>query len=130
MSTITLMRSSKVTMLCDKISVVINCSARRAREQSPITRRPCTWMDVPGAQTVLSHCGARLSTSPSPLPLVRRLRAGASGSRGRRLLDRGIDHHGVYRVTGTTETPLLPAWLALALLLAAATTAWWRKGRG
>ena len=33
-------------------------------------------------------------------------------------------------VTGTSEAALLPAWLALALLLAAATTAWWREGRG
>jgi hypothetical protein len=27
------------------------------------------------------------------------------------------------------ETPLLPAWLALALLLGAAVVAWWREGR-
>ena len=51
---------------------------------------------------------------------------------GRRAYGRGwlgIERNGAYRVLGTSETPLLPAWLALALLLAAATTAWWREGR-
>ncbi len=51
---------------------------------------------------------------------------------GRRAFGRGwlgVQRHGAYRVVGTTETPLLPAWLALALLLATATTAWWREGR-
>ena len=52
--------------------------------------------------------------------------------RGRRAYGRGwlgIERNGAFRVLGTSETPLLPAWLALALLLAAATTAWWREGR-
>ena len=51
---------------------------------------------------------------------------------GRRAYGRGwlgIERHGAYRVLGMNETPLLPAWLALALLLGAATTAWWREGR-
>lgn len=51
---------------------------------------------------------------------------------GRRAYGRGwlgIERNGAYRVLGTSETPLLPAWLALALLLAAAATAWWREGR-
>ncbi len=51
---------------------------------------------------------------------------------GRRAYGRGwlgIERHGAYRVLGMSETPLLPAWLALALLLGAATTAWWREGR-
>ena len=51
---------------------------------------------------------------------------------GRRAFGRGwlgIERNGAYRVLGMSETPLLPAWLALALLLAAATTAWWREGR-
>ena len=51
---------------------------------------------------------------------------------GRRAFGRGwlgIERHGAYRVLGSSETPLLPAWLALTLLLAAATTAWWREGR-
>ena len=52
---------------------------------------------------------------------------------GRRAFGRGwlgVERHGAYRVTGTSEASLLPAWLALTLLLAAATTAWWREGRG
>ena len=51
---------------------------------------------------------------------------------GRRAYGRGwlgIERHGAYRVLGMNETPLLPAWLALALLLGAATVAWWREGR-
>ena len=41
----------------------------------------------------------------------------------------GVERHGAYRVLGTSETPLLPAWLALALVLGAAAAAWWREGR-
>ena len=51
---------------------------------------------------------------------------------GRRAYGRGwlgIERHGAYRVLGMNETPLLPAWLALALLLGAATVAWWREGK-
>ena len=51
---------------------------------------------------------------------------------GRRAFGRGwlgIERHGAFRVTGMSETPLVPPWLALALLLGAATTAWWREGR-
>ncbi|MFL5337122.1 MAG: hypothetical protein ACJ8H8_29085 [Geminicoccaceae bacterium] len=51
---------------------------------------------------------------------------------GRRAYGRGwlgIERHGAYRVLGMNETPLLPAWLALALLLGAAVVAWWREGR-
>ena len=51
---------------------------------------------------------------------------------GRRAYGRGwlgIEHHGAYRVLGMNETPMLPAWLALALLLGAAIVAWWREGR-
>ena len=51
---------------------------------------------------------------------------------GRRAFGRGwlgIERHGAYRVLGMNETPLLPAWLALALLLGAAAAAWWREGR-
>ena len=51
---------------------------------------------------------------------------------GRRAYGRGwlgIERHGAYRVLGMNETPLLPAWLALALLLGTAVVAWWREGR-
>jgi hypothetical protein len=52
--------------------------------------------------------------------------------RGRRAFGRGwvgIERNEAYRVLGVNETPLLPAWLALGLLLGAATLAWWREGR-
>ena len=61
------------------------------------------------------------------VPELRRVEA------GRRAFGRGwlgIERHGAYRVLGMSETPLLPAWLALALLLGSATVAWWREGRG
>ena len=51
---------------------------------------------------------------------------------GRRAYGRGwlgIERHGAYRVLGMNETPMLPAWLALALLLGTAIVAWWREGR-
>jgi hypothetical protein len=51
---------------------------------------------------------------------------------GRRAFGRGwlgVEHKGAYRVLGLSEIPLLPAWLALLLLLGAATVAWWREGR-
>ena len=41
----------------------------------------------------------------------------------------GIERNGAYRVLGMTETALLPAWLALLLLLATAAMTWWREGR-
>ncbi|MDF1586738.1 hypothetical protein [Marinimicrococcus flavescens] len=41
----------------------------------------------------------------------------------------GLVENRAYTVTGATETALLPAWLALTLLLATAATAWWREGR-
>ncbi|MCS6879152.1 MAG: hypothetical protein N2038_06235 [Geminicoccaceae bacterium] len=42
----------------------------------------------------------------------------------------GLVANEAYTVTGVTRTALLPAWAALALLLAAAAGAWWREGRG
>jgi len=42
----------------------------------------------------------------------------------------GLERSGAYNVTGVQQTPLLPPWLALTLLLATATIAWWREGRG
>ena len=51
---------------------------------------------------------------------------------GRRAFGRGwlgIERNGAFRVLGMNETALLPAWLALLLLLTATATAWWREGR-
>jgi hypothetical protein len=41
----------------------------------------------------------------------------------------GIERNGAYRRLGMSETTLLPAWLALLLLLGTAALAWWREGR-
>jgi hypothetical protein len=41
----------------------------------------------------------------------------------------GLQRNDAFTVTGTTETPLLPAWAALTLLLATAAAAWWREGK-
>lgn len=41
----------------------------------------------------------------------------------------GIERNGAFRVLGMSETALLPAWLALMLLLGTAALAWWREGR-
>ena len=41
----------------------------------------------------------------------------------------GLRANGAFEVKGVLETPLLPPWLALALLLAAAAAMWWREGK-
>ena len=41
----------------------------------------------------------------------------------------GLKKNGQYRVTGSTATPLWPAWAALALLLLTAMWAWRREGK-
>jgi hypothetical protein len=41
----------------------------------------------------------------------------------------GLRRNGDHTVTGISAIPLLPAWLALALVLAAALMAWRREGR-
>ena len=41
----------------------------------------------------------------------------------------GLRRNGDHTVTGISAIPLLPAWLALALVLGAALMAWRREGR-
>jgi hypothetical protein len=41
----------------------------------------------------------------------------------------GLRRNGDHTVTGISALPLLPAWLALALVLGAAVMAWRREGR-
>ncbi len=41
----------------------------------------------------------------------------------------GFRRNHAHVVTGISETPLLPPWLALLILLAAVSLAWWREGR-
>jgi len=42
----------------------------------------------------------------------------------------GLERNRAYTVESLSQTPLLPAWLAALLLIAAAAVAWWREGRG
>jgi len=60
------------------------------------------------------------------LPELRRVGEGRPAT-GRGWL--GLRERGRHLVLGTSRTPLLPPWLALLLLLAAAGLAWWREGR-
>jgi hypothetical protein len=41
----------------------------------------------------------------------------------------GLRANGAFEVKGVLETPLLPPWLALTLLLATAAAMWWREGK-
>ncbi|MCB2010442.1 MAG: hypothetical protein KDF64_07555 [Geminicoccaceae bacterium] len=41
----------------------------------------------------------------------------------------GIRERGAAKVTGATQTALLPGWLALVLAMATICAAWWREGR-
>ena len=63
----------------------------------------------------------------SGVPELRRVAEGRS-TQGRGWI--GISDRDAHKVTGITQTALLPPWLALFLLLATATVAWWREGRG
>ncbi|HMR34329.1 MAG TPA: hypothetical protein PKA13_09055 [Geminicoccaceae bacterium] len=64
--------------------------------------------------------------SEAGLPDIRRTDPGRAAS-GRGWI--GLRANGAYEVQGALQLPLLPAWLALALMLAAAGLAWWREGR-
>ncbi len=78
------------------------------------------------APVVAASGGAIEWLAEDGVPEIRRVDA------GRRMHGRGwigLERNEAYTVTGMIETPLLPAWLALALLLATATIAWWREGR-
>ena len=61
-----------------------------------------------------------------PLPDIRRVGEGRQTA-GRGWM--GLIDHGAYRVTRTELVPILPPWLALALLLGTTVFAWWREGR-
>ena len=64
--------------------------------------------------------------SEAGLPDIRRTDPGRAAS-GRGWI--GLRANGAYEVQGALQLPLLPAWLALALMLATAALAWWREGR-
>ncbi|MCI0430233.1 MAG: hypothetical protein L0210_06795, partial [Rhodospirillales bacterium] len=60
------------------------------------------------------------------VPEVRKVRAGREASGNGWI---GIAANRDYLVTGIDQVPLLPGFLALALLLGTALVAWYREGR-
>jgi hypothetical protein len=60
------------------------------------------------------------------VPEIRRVDPGRAAS-GRGWM--GLRANGAFEVRGAFEVPLLPAWLALTLMLLAAALTWWREGR-
>ncbi|WP_324752361.1 hypothetical protein [Roseovarius sp. Pro17] len=60
------------------------------------------------------------------VPAIREVRVGRPAA-GRGWL--GITPRGAYATLSVTQTPLLPAWLVLALIAALVTGAWLREGR-
>ncbi len=70
--------------------------------------------------------GSLLWLASDGVPELRRV------ARERRTAGRGwigVVGNEAYTVTGASRTALLPPWLALSLILAAAAAAWWREGR-
>ncbi|HEX2527404.1 MAG TPA: hypothetical protein VHL31_14040 [Geminicoccus sp.] len=65
-------------------------------------------------------------TADGPVPDVRRVGEGRQTA-GRGWM--GLIDHAAYRVQRTDLVPLMPPWLALALLLGTTVFAWWREGR-
>ncbi len=79
------------------------------------------------APVIASTGGSGHFLVPDGAPALRMVDGG--GTEG------GVDWIGLRRnhahvVTGLSETPLLPPWSALLLLLGAVSIAWWREGRG
>jgi hypothetical protein len=60
------------------------------------------------------------------VPVIRRVQPGGVAA-GERWI--GLRSNGAYRVTSVEQTPLLPAWLALLLLLGTLLLAWRLEGR-
>ena len=76
--------------------------------------------------TVRATGGTINWTADQPIPDTRRVGEGRQTA-GRGWM--GLVDHGAYRVTRTELVPLMPAWLALVLLLGTTVFAWWREGR-
>jgi hypothetical protein len=81
---------------------------------------------TPLAPLIEAGGGAAFFTETDGIPQVRRV-AEERSRHGRGWL--GLVESQGYRVTGSAETALLPAWLALILLVATQLLAWWREGR-
>ncbi len=60
------------------------------------------------------------------MPAIRRVGAGSPASGGNWI---GLRGNGAYRVTSVEQQPLLPAWIAVILLLATVLLAWRQEGR-
>ncbi len=80
----------------------------------------------PLAALVEASGGAQLFTDTDGVPELRRVPEGRSYA-GRGWI--GLVENNRHRVVGSAETPLLPVWLALSLLIASQVFAWWREGR-
>ena len=70
--------------------------------------------------------GTVLRLQHEDVPEVRKVRPGRETSGNGWI---GIAANRDYLVTGIDQVPLLPGFLALALLLGTALIAWWREGR-
>jgi len=81
---------------------------------------------APLAPLVEASGGAQRFTEASGIPELRRVGADRAAS-GRGWI--GLVENDRFRVVGSAETALLPAWLALALLVGTQVFAWWREGR-
>jgi hypothetical protein len=78
------------------------------------------------APVVQATGGATFWVGSGSLPDVRRVNPGSSAA-GRNWI--GFRTNGDYIVTGLSETPLLPAFMALLLVLGTLVAAWRREGR-
>lgn len=91
---------------------------------------PAELADLRASDTVLAPMveasGGSQSWLTAGLPDIRRVAADRRAE-GRGWI--GLVQNDAYTVTGASRIPLLPAWLALSLLLAATALAWWREGR-
>ncbi|MFP4126236.1 MAG: hypothetical protein ACLFU0_06270 [Alphaproteobacteria bacterium] len=81
---------------------------------------------APLAPLVETSGGAQRFTEARGIPEVRRV-GEARAAAGRGWI--GLVENDRFRVVGSAETALLPAWLALVLLVGTQVFAWWREGR-
>lgn len=80
----------------------------------------------PLAPLVAASGGTQLFTDEAGVPELRRVALDRT-YHGRGWI--GLAENERYRVTGSAETPLLPIWLALTLLILTQVFAWWREGK-
>ncbi|NBB70519.1 MAG: hypothetical protein GVY33_09405 [Alphaproteobacteria bacterium] len=81
---------------------------------------------APLAPLVEASGGVQRFTDEAGIPEVRRVGEGRTAA-GRGWI--GLVENDRFRVVGSAETALLPAWLALILLVGTQVFAWWREGR-